>query len=110
MADRTGVQPTTVRRYFCDSARVCYAPLSVYRATRELASDASRNATADSYLSDERTRSLAHRLARKCRNVLVRWRSNGHDPELEMEYRRLRRVLITTIKEQRSAVPEGCLD
>jgi len=110
ISERTGVQPTTVRRYFYESGRVCYAPLAVYRVAKELAAEPRPPSSADSYLADEQTRHLAQRLARKCRHVLVRWKSNGHDPELEVEYRRLRRALITTIKEQRADPPEGCLD
>ncbi len=110
IAERTGVQPTTVRRYFYESGRVCYAPLSVYRVAQDLVGEPEGEPLADSYLSDDRTRHLAHCLARECRDVLVRWRSNGHDPELEVRYRNLRRALITTIKEQRAAPLEGCSD
>ena len=110
VAARTGVQPATVRRYFYHNGQVSYAPLAVYREAQSMAHGPDGAASGPSYLADEQTRDLAHRLALKCQRVLVRWKSNGHDPELEMQYRCLRRALITTIKEQRAALPEGVLE
>jgi hypothetical protein len=107
LAQRTGVQPTTMRRYFCDNGQACYAPLPVYRAAQELAAPACPPARDSSYLADEQTRRLAYRLADRLRAVLSRWKCNGPDPDLELEYRRLRRTLISTIKEQRVAAQEG---
>jgi hypothetical protein len=110
VGERTGVQPATVRRYFCENGEACQAPLGVYRQARDLACGLSPSGPVNSYLADEQTRNLAHQLARMCRSVLADWKSNCDDPGLEVRYRSLRRALITTIKEQRDAVPEGCLD
>ncbi len=108
VGERTGVLPTTVRRYFYDCDRLRSAPLAVYRAARELASTPQEGASDRSYLADERTRRAAHELSRRCRRVLRR-REEDDDPFLEVRYRQLRRALITTIKEGREAVPEGAI-
>ncbi len=108
VGERTGVQPTTVRRYFYDSDRLRAAPLAVYRVAKELADTPQGRTSENSYLTDDRTRQVAHELSERCRTMLMLWKEED-DPFLELEYRQLRRALITTIKEGSEAVPEGAL-
>ncbi len=108
VSERTGVQPTTVRRYFYACDRLHHAPLAVYRVAKNLAGAPHAGAANSSYLADKRTRRAAHELSLKCRRVLMR-RREVDDPVLEVRYRQLRRALITTIKEGREAVPEGVI-
>ncbi len=108
VGERTGVLPTTVRRYFDDSSRLRAAPLAVYRVAKKLADTPRGRASEKSYLADEHTRQVARELSDRCRTMLKLWKEDG-DPFLEMEYRQLRRALITAIKEGREAVPEAAL-
>ncbi len=108
VAERTGVLPTTVRRYFNDHNPLRAAPLAVYRAAKKLADAPQERGPEQSYLADERTRQVAQELSGRCRAMLMLWKEDD-DPFLEMEYRQLRRALITAIKEGREAVPEAAL-
>ncbi|MGD2174505.1 MAG: hypothetical protein PVJ27_03805, partial [Candidatus Brocadiaceae bacterium] len=101
----TGIKAGSVRRYFQSNGQLKYAPLSVYRCACELAGEDEEGP--ESYLADSRTRQVAARLARRTRAALRRWREEGDDPELELEFRQCRHQLIVAIKEGWSKVPSA---
>ncbi len=115
IAKKTGIKAGSVRRYFQANGQLKYAPLSVYRYARALAEE-SRTEPGEgeeeeeevaSYLEDACTRRVAFQLAQKASSALRQWKMQRDNPELEMEYRQLRRDLIAAIKEGWHSVPAG---
>ncbi|MHC5035233.1 MAG: hypothetical protein ACYTFZ_09375, partial [Planctomycetota bacterium] len=95
ISEKTGIKTGSVRRYFQDNGQLKYAPLSVYDWARKLATEnGDKHARHDSYLSDRLTRRAAQVLAQKASEALNRWRDSDEDPELEIEFKELRRALI----------------
>ncbi len=102
IAEKTGVKKGSVRRYFQQNGQLKYAPLTVYRCAREMAGEGTDGR---SYLENSRTRRVAWQLARKAREARRRWRMQEDEPELELEFRETRRLLIAAIKEGWQEVP-----
>jgi hypothetical protein len=113
ISEKTDIKAGSVRRYFQSNGQLKCAPLTVYRLARRMAAGPGSSAAVrrrparSSYLTDQQTRRTARKLAAKVNAALRRWRADGADPDLEVEYRQLRRTLIMAIKEQRSALPAG---
>ena len=102
ISDETGVKKGSVRRYFQQNGQLKYAPLSVYRCARQMTDE---QATPRSYLLDRQTCRVAWQLARKAKEARRRWRMGGDEPELELEFRETRRMLIAAMKEGWQEVP-----
>jgi len=105
LSRKTGVKTGSVRRYFQNNGQLKYAPLVVWRWAEKLTQSDAPVQVVASYLDDAKTRAAAFELARRAREMLVRWRKSGDDPDLEMAYRELRRALIVVIKERRHRAP-----
>jgi len=106
LSKRTGVKAGSVRRYFQSQGQLKYAPLAVYRCALGLCNgEGEAHLMHDSYLDNERTRRVAVQLAQKAKVALREWRESGETPELELEFRELRRELIAAIKERWREVP-----
>ncbi|MFO7956271.1 MAG: hypothetical protein R6X33_04160 [Candidatus Brocadiia bacterium] len=109
ISEKTGIKAGSVRRYFQSNGQLKYAPLSVYRYARKLAdkTEARSDEEPTSYLDDSCTRRVAFQLAQKASAALRQWKMQKDDPELEMEFKELRRELIAAIKEGWHKVPSA---
>lgn len=104
IADKAGVKPGSVRRYFHANGQLKYAPLTVYRWAVTLAAGGPVR-PARSYLANKQTRRVARDLSRRTNEVLRQWQREGDNPELAIAYKELRRALIVAVKEQRRSSP-----
>ena len=104
LAKNTQVSPASIRRYFQADGQVSCAPLDVYKHARKVAFNSRSRMSPDSYLSDDEVSETAQEIAQKLKKAWERWQEE-EDKKAEGEYRRLRRMLIATLKEQRSSVP-----
>lgn len=104
LAKNSTVSPASVRRYFQADGQISCAPLDVYKSARDAALNGKARLSADSYLSDEEVAEAAERIADRLNEAWERWQEE-EDRKAEEEYRRLRRMLIATLKEQRSSAP-----
>mgnify|MGYP000008086720 CR=1 FL=1 len=102
IAKHTSAGLASVRRYFLANGDLKHAPLSVFRFARKLARQLPEADAPDSYLSDERIRQTAGRIAEEANEALRYWRS-AHDSEARSEYKDLRYDLIATLKKQQEA-------
>ncbi|MCD6415817.1 MAG: hypothetical protein J7M08_03875 [Planctomycetes bacterium] len=104
IAAKTGIKAGSVRRYFQKGGQLRSAPLAVYLCAKKLVEGRSE-AKKRSYLSNDRIRRVAGRLAREARAALEQWRQADNAPELELRYRELRYNLIAAIKEGWQRIP-----
>ncbi len=105
IAKQTGRSTSCIRRYFRPVGLLKHASLAAYRCALEMLQAADSKPAIQSYLGDETTRRAARRLEREAALALQQWRDTGHDVELELRFRELRRALIATMKQQRPVAP-----
>jgi hypothetical protein len=101
IGERTGVRPGTVRRYFQNHGTVRQAPIAVWRAARDLASEMGSRAAPGATREREGLSAMTRTLAENARRALEAWQTERPAPELRSRYRRLRRDLIAVIDRRR---------
>lgn len=101
VAESTGINNGSIRRYFQENGQLRHAPLEVYRTARQLAEGANGRWGCGSYLRDDGVKEAADRIAASANEALKRWRKE-RDCESEFEFKHLRRTLIATLKKGRA--------
>jgi len=104
LAKATGVRPGSIRRYFQNDGLLRFAPLSVYRTAREMADKMPAAAQQVCPMPPRAGRTTIGRIAKKAEQALHRWRRRKEDPELEREFKDLRRALIIKLQERRRSL------